>query len=131
MNENVKRAKLDQRRAPIHEALEKFRERARGVRLMCRVISAAAATRSSAAFLGQQMRRVGRQQYEAARQSLPPGVVSFRRRRSLPRRCVRRGTCAFLMVGGTTSSVQSDGTHRMIKRGDEINSARETSTAAF
>ena len=25
MNENVKRAKLDQRRAPIHEALEKFR----------------------------------------------------------------------------------------------------------
>ena len=30
MNENVKRAKLDQRRAPIHEALEKFREHARG-----------------------------------------------------------------------------------------------------
>ena len=45
MNGEKKRARLDQRRAPIHQALENFRQM-RVVPLMCPVISGAAATRN-------------------------------------------------------------------------------------
>ena len=45
MNENKARSRLDQRRAPIYEALERFRQM-RVVPLTCPVTSGAAATRS-------------------------------------------------------------------------------------
>ena len=45
MNGNAKHPRLDQRRAPIYEALERFRQM-RVVPLMCRATSAAGATRS-------------------------------------------------------------------------------------
>ena len=65
MNENVKRAKLDQRRAPIHEALEKFRN----MRVVPFDVPGHKRGRGNpelVAFLSA-VRRVGRQQYEAAR----------------------------------------------------------------
>ena len=45
MSENRTRFRLDQRRAPIYEALEQFRQM-RVVPLMCPATSGAAATRS-------------------------------------------------------------------------------------
>ena len=45
MNESRTRTKLDQRRAPIYEALEQFRQM-RVVPLMCPATSGAGATRS-------------------------------------------------------------------------------------
>ena len=45
MNENKARSRLDQRRAPIYEALERFRQM-RWCLLTCPATSGAAATRS-------------------------------------------------------------------------------------
>ncbi len=115
MSENRTRFRLDQRRAPIYEALERFRQM-RVVPFDVPATSGAGATGADRLF-GPAVRGRGRKQHEAAGQPLPPGVGHPGSRRT-GRRRLWRGP-AFLMVGGTTSSVQSM-VLTACKRGDEI-----------
>lgn len=103
MNENVKRAKLDQRRAPIHEALEKFRNM-RVVPFDVPVISAAAATRSWPPFWVS-VRRLDVNSMKPLDNLCHP--VSVIREAEELAADAFGAAHAFLMVGGTTSSVQS------------------------
>ena len=116
MNENVKRAKLDQRRAPIHEALEKFRN----MRVVPFDVPGHKRGRGNpelAAFLGQQCVGLDVNSMKPLDNLCHP--VSVIREAEELAADAFGAAHAFLMVGGTTSSVQSM-VLTACKRGDEI-----------
>lgn len=116
MNENVKRAKLDQRRAPIHEALEKFRN----MRVVPFDVPGHKRGRGNpelAAFLGQQCVGLDVNSMKPLDNLCHP-VSVIREAEELAADAFGAAN-AFLMVGGTTSSVQSM-VLTACKRGDEI-----------
>ena len=106
MNENVKRAKLDQRRAPIHEALEKFRN----MRVVPFDVPGHKRGRGNpelAAFLGQQCVGLDVNSMKPLDNLCHPVSVG-----GACRRCVRRGTCVF--NGGRHHKLCTEhGSHRM------------------
>ena len=116
MNENVKRAKLDQRRTPIHEALEKFRN----MRVVPFDVPGHKRGRGNpelAAFLGQQCVGLDVNSMKPLDNLCHP--VSVIREAEELAADAFGAAHAFLMVGGTTSSVQSM-VLTACKRGDEI-----------
>ena len=116
MNGEKKRARLDQRRAPIHEALENFRQ----MRVVPFDVPGHKRGRGNpelTAFLGQQCVGVDVNSMKPLDNLCHP--VSVIREAEELAADAFGAAHAFLMVGGTTSSVQSM-VLTACKRGDEI-----------
>ena len=116
MNGEKKRARLDQRRAPIHEALENFRQ----MRVVPFDVPGHKRGRGNpelTAFLGQQCVGVDVNSMKPLDNLCHP--VSVIREAEELAADAFDAAHAFLMVGGTTSSVQSM-VLTACKRGDEI-----------
>lgn len=93
MNGEAKRTRLDQRRAPIHEALENFR-RMRVVPFDVPGHKRGRGNPELTAFLGQQCVGVDVNSMKPLDNLLPPGF-GHPRGRGAGCRCVRRGTRLF------------------------------------
>ena len=116
MNENKARSRLDQRRAPIYEALERFRQ----MRVVPFDVPGHKRGRGNpelTAFLGQQCVGVDVNSMKPLDNLCHP--VSVIREAEELAADAFGAAHAFLMVGGTTSSVQSM-VLTACKRGDEI-----------
>ena len=116
MNENKARSRLDQRRAPIYEALERFRQ----MRVVPFDVPGHKRGRGNpelTAFLGQQCVGVDVNSMKPLDNLCHP--VSVIREAEELAADAFGAAHAFLMVGGTTSSVQSM-VLTVCKRGDEI-----------
>ena len=116
MNGEAKRTRLDQRRAPIHEALENFR-RMRVVPFDVPGHKRGRGNPELTAFLGQQCVGVDVNSMKPLDNLCHP--VSVIREAEELAADAFGAAHAFLMVGGTTSSVQSM-VLTACKRGDEI-----------
>ena len=104
MNGEAKRTRLDQRRAPIHEALENFR-RMRVVPFDVPGHKRGRGNPELTAFLGQQCVGVDVSSMQPLDHRCHP-VSAIREAEELAAEAFGAAH-AFLMVGGTTSSVQS------------------------
>ena len=116
MNGDPKRSRLDQRRAPIHEALETFRK----MRVVPFDVPGHKRGRGNpelTAFLGEQCVGVDVNSMKPLDNLCHP-VSVIREAEELAAEAFGAAN-AFLMVGGTTSSVQSM-VLTACKRGDEI-----------